>query len=366
LRKLFRLSAPLRHWSLLLRGGGTILLVLLAFGARYALFGATPAAPFLLFIVSIAGSAFLFGGGLGILATLVSAALTIFFFIEPIHALALLNAADIIIVVLFIAAGLLIVAMVEALQLAHAEAEGARKQAEEARLQAEARENEREMLMVELSHRVKNDLAGLSATLLMQQTKASSETAAALRSTAARLRVLSRLHDRLSRRDGHVAVDIHDFLQNLAEDIRINAGFRPVGLFVRAERHMLSLAQASPIGLIVNELITNALKHAFPGARAGTIRIAFQMAGPDYLLCIADDGTGLPDAPQEEQEQEGQPRGGIGFRLVHALAAQLGGRIETAETAQTGGTTYILRFPVKPFDCPSWRRRYNAASEDTG
>jgi len=90
------------------------------------------------------------------------------------------------------------------------------------------------------------------------------------------------------------------------------------------------------VGLIVNELVTNALKHAFPDqTREGAITVKFHREGPDFILCVADDGVGKATTPSRE---------GMGTQLVKAFAAQLGGRIEVERSAS--GTTQRLIFPV--------------------
>src|SRR5690349_13737018 len=158
----------------------------------------------------------------------------------------------------------------------------------------------RDLLLVEFGHRVKNDLARISATVGMQAVGASPETAAALQAISERARVLARVHDRLSRRDGHVLVDMHEFLHDLVADLRVNlTDLTRVGLFVEAERHSLPVSRARAVGLIANELVMNALKHAFPGDRAGVVRLGFWRDGQDLLLTVADDGVGLADTPPE-------------------------------------------------------------------
>lgn len=82
-------------------------------------------------------------------------------------------------------------------------------------------------------------------------------------------------------------------------------------------------ARAVPVGLITNELVTNALKYAFPDDRAGTVCIRFWREGEEFVLAVEDDGIGLPDT-------DAAPKGtGLGRRLIRALAAQLGGRLAT-------------------------------------
>jgi two-component sensor histidine kinase len=161
--------------------------------------------------------------------------------------------------------------------------------------------------------------------------------------------VLARVHDRLSQHGGELVVDMHDFIADLAADLH-QAMFspRPVGLFVEAERHMLAIARAGAVGLIMvglimNEFVTNALKHAFPDDKEGSVRIRFRREGDGFILTVADDGVGLPEMPPGEVAR----KGGMGRRLTRALAAQLDGQIETTRTSEGGGTTHILRFPVE-------------------
>ncbi|MGG5824083.1 sensor histidine kinase, partial [Falsiroseomonas sp. HW251] len=331
------------------------LLVFAAFGIRYWLFGPTPVLPYLLFFPAIITSAVILDRGSGIFATLLSAALALYNFVEPIGTFQIADTETALSISLFIVIGLFIAILTEALHLAYVEVdEGrratdeARRQAEEARDQAEASERDVHLLMDEFGHRVKNDLARVAAIIGLQAKGAPPDIAAALQAAADRVRVIARVHDRLTRRDGKVLVEAHNFLHDLLRDLRASiSDLRPVGLFLMAgERHMLSVSRAGAVGLIANELITNALKHAFPGEREGTVRVSFRRDGHDFLLVVADDGIGLPDMPPDELQEDLARRGGMGRRLVRALAAQLGGRIETTRTSAAGGATHTLRFPV--------------------
>lgn len=342
----FRIALRARSLAWPLRWGGSASFVLIAFGLRYALLGRSPFLPFLLFFPAIALATLLFGRGCGYVAVALSAALAIYFLMEPRFDFALPTATDTVGVGLFLLAGLFVVGAIEVAHAAYADAERSRQDAAAALKRAEAELHARDLLLIEFAHRTKNDMQQITATLLMQAAGAAPEAAGALREAANRVRVLARLHNRLARRDGHLLVDMRDFLQGLVADLRTGmADLRPIGLPVEAERRMLSLSRAGAVGLIVNELVTNALKHAFPDEREGAIRIGFRRDGGDFVLTVADDGVGLPpvlaDAPPA--------RGGMGRRLVRALAAQLGGRIETSRR-EPSGTLHTLRFPVEPPD----------------
>ena len=160
----------------------------------------------------------------------------------------------------------------------------------------------------------------------------------------------ARAHERLHLGgwDGDAAaatatVGVRGFLDALAADLRptLLAG-RAVALEVEAEEDVqLPAERAVPLGLVVNEAVTNALKHAFPKGRAGTVRVRFAREGGGYALTVADDGIGPSPAPRTEDD--GAASGGpAGTRLIGALARQLGG---TVEWRGPPGTAVVVSFP---------------------
>ena len=327
------------------RWGCAVVLVLLAFAARFALFGPGPAFPYLLFFPAVIASAVLLGHGSGIVAALSSAALAVCFSVPPVGSLSVAGPVDALGATLYLAIAVFIAWMVETLHAAYVEMIEAQAVSEAARARAEAGERERDLLLAERDHRVKNDMQRLVGLLAMQARGASPEVAAALRNAAERVKVVARLHDRLvPSGGGTVAVD--EFLACFAADLRASfEGLRPVRLHVGAEAHRLPLDRASAVALVASELVTNALKHAFPGEREGAIRIAFRREGADYVLAVSDDGVGL--TPEMRPAPPGVERrsGGLGRRITRALAAQLGGRIEVRNPVQVGAMV-TLRFPV--------------------
>jgi two-component sensor histidine kinase len=147
--------------------------------------------------------------------------------------------------------------------------------------------------------------------------------------------VLSRVYGRLTRRESHATVDTRPFLEDLAADLRhVRIDGLPLALETRFEDAAVRLDCAVALGLIANELVTNAVKHAFPDGRSGRIWLGFGREGEAYLLTVADDGVGLP--------REGRA-GSFGHRLVRELARQFGGefRIEA-----DGGTRATVRLPA--------------------
>lgn len=202
---------------------------------------------------------------------------------------------------------------------------------------AEVKARQRGLLLDEMSHRIRNDMQRLTG-MLQAQAAADPAAAAGLLRAAGRIQVLGRVHRRLARRAGGSAVDSRVFLEELAADLR--AALLPdsgIALVIGAEAHPLPVAVAGDLGLVVNELVTNALKYAFPPGRAGTIRIYFAREDGLYRLTVADNGIGLPRSAGT---------GGSGTRLVQALAGQLGGRLDRSG-GEVGGTLCELRFPVR-------------------
>jgi two-component sensor histidine kinase len=285
--------------------------------------------------------------------------LAVYYFLPPLHSLAIGSLNPALSLALFLLTGLVITIMASALRTAYREAEtmqrqtaAAHAQAEQARSRAEASERERHLLLIDFGHRVKNDMQRITSSLRLQAAHSSPEVAAALQQAANQVKVIASIHDRLTHCDGEVLVNMDDFLRDLISELRASmAEVRPIGLFVEAENHLLPLDRVGAVGLVANELITNALKHAFPDDRSGNITVRFCRKEPDFLLTVADDGVGLPSAPQGEPQPR---RGGLGQRLTRALAAQLGGRIEVARN-EPAGMAYILRFPITQPGLPAAR-----------
>jgi two-component system, sensor histidine kinase PdtaS len=148
-----------------------------------------------------------------------------------------------------------------------------------------------------------------------------------------RVAAIGMAHDQLSTSDSHGIVELSDYLRALCG----NLGQRREGIQVETNLAPIRVPheRAVPIGLIVNELVTNAIKHAYPGETGGVIRVTFATAdNGEAVLCVRDDGVGL-----------GPPRkGSAGTDLLARLAQQIGGTLEQAE--QEKGTGFCIRFPL--------------------
>jgi two-component sensor histidine kinase len=190
-----------------------------------------------------------------------------------------------------------------------------------------AAQQELQLLLQEQRHRMKNDLALLSSMIALQaRSQSNPPVRAALESAVARLHVIAEGQDHLQSATGDQVVNTQEYLEDvcwrLGEALR---DVRPIALRVDSVEVMLDSRQAIRIGLIVNELATNALKHAFPGERGGTIQVRLQRLPTRLVIIVEDDGVGCP-----EDEQ-----GGLGSRVVSLLAQQSGGSIKR-ESANPG------------------------------
>ena len=202
---------------------------------------------------------------------------------------------------------------------------------------------ELEMALAEAVHRAKNDLQAVTAMLRLQASAVTQPAVrAALIDAEARVHALASLNARLDAGAQGVEsmIDSVIFLEGLATDIRgMHFGEqRPVVLEVEAESHRIATLQGKPLGLILNELVVNALKYAFPDGRPGTVHIDFRCCDGEYVLVVTDDGIGIDLAAP--------PQGtGLGKRLVRALTAQIGG-VSDIRLGKDGGTICTIQWPA--------------------
>ena len=286
--------------------------------------------PFLIFIpVIFACGAFLDRGN-GFLATILSAGMCDYYMLPPLGSLTVANGDDQIALALFVAVGFIIAAVVEALHVGLVDLA-----IEHERTQAAVRD--RELLLEELSHRTRNDLANVITLLNLQARSVDGAAREALVSAADRVQTIARVHRRLEIHNNRAVVDTKSYIGELCGDLRLSRlASRPIALECDAESHAISLEKAVPLGLIVNESITNAAKHAFPDQRQGIISVRFVRDDNVYKLTVSDDGIGNASAAHD---------GGIGSRLMQMLAAQLGSRV-TIEP-RTPGTAVVVTIAVK-------------------
>ena len=182
----------------------------------------------------------------------------------------------------------------------------------------------------------------LVSSLLNLQANRVSDTAVAqlLVETRNRVRSMALVHENLYRAGNFSRVAMADHIRNLCHHLAsaYGAATRHVELVARADDLQLDLPRAVSCGLIVNELVSNALKHAFPNGRRGRITVALAVTGPGRCtLSVSDDGKGLPEDFQRRQTES------LGMQLVHDLAAQLNGRVEASSV---DGAAFTVGFDI--------------------
>lgn len=202
--------------------------------------------------------------------------------------------------------------------------EGANRLLEDRTTALETALGEKDLLFREIHHRVKNNLQVVHSLLTMQSLRfPQPELRDAFQETFDRIRAMGLVHELLYRQDQADRVDFAAYLETLCRSLASSHGTaeRGIEIAVEATPGQLGLNTAIPAALIVNELVTNALKHAFPGDRPGRIVVRFQSRDRGWRLIVSDNGVGIPEglAPRR--------RAGIGLTLVDTLAGQLGGRV---------------------------------------
>ncbi len=183
---------------------------------------------------------------------------------------------------------------------------------------------EKEELLKEVHHRVKNNLQIISSLLNLQEGDAApADTERRFRESQNRIRSMALIHELLYRSDDLTRIDFAEYLERLVHHVVRSYGGagQSVRTVLEVDPEPMSLDCAIPCGLIVTELVANAVEHAFPG-RQGTVAVRFTAANGRHRLSVADDGVGLP------AEVDPATADTLGLRLVAALARQLGGELE--------------------------------------
>lgn len=208
---------------------------------------------------------------------------------------------------------------------------------QEARIAAQLADNE--VLLRELHHRVKNNLQVIQSLLSLQRQRIGSSVAASILDDAcARVAAMSLVHDKLHRTAGDLSrIDLVDYARELVRSLRSTYAVDAarVHVTVVGDPVDLTLDRAVTYGLLLNELLTNAFKHAFPGGRPGAIEVRFSSEAGALVLEVRDDGIGMPAASSPTPG----PGATLGLDLIAALVGQLGG---TLRRSGPPGTRYAI------------------------
>lgn len=201
---------------------------------------------------------------------------------------------------------------------------------------------EKELLLAEIHHRVKNNLQVISGLLDLQSSKITDATALQLLvESQNRIKAMSLIHQTLYESKDFARVDFGTFLDSLVPNLVSSYGATAgqVDLLIDTTQIFLPIDAAIPCGLIVNELISNALKHAFPDGRRGQIKIDLTHdENQDIFLSVGDDGIGIPADLDIENANT------LGLQLVTLLTDQIGG---TIAIQRANPTLFALQFRVE-------------------
>lgn len=208
---------------------------------------------------------------------------------------------------------------------------------------------QQQILLREMEHRIANSLQIIASILLLKaRGVASEETRLELQDAHKRVMSVAAVQSHLQAVDGIERIDIAAYLTKLAGGLTASmiGPQHPITIDVRADEGTVQTSQAVSIGLIVTELVINAIKYAFPTAREGAhILVTFQFDGSDWKLVVSDNGAG------KSKESSSAPGGGLGTAIVGALAKQLDAKL--AEVSGPGGlrvevthATFASHMPV--------------------
>lgn len=199
---------------------------------------------------------------------------------------------------------------------------------------------EKEVMLKEIHHRVKNNMQVIYSLLNLQaKSIVDTKIRAMFEESRNRVNSMSLIHEKLYRSADLAHVDFKEYLQSLVSGIADTYKRHDVVITVDADDIALDVNVGIPCGLMVNELVSNSLKHAFPAGRKGTIRIGLSAGDGNYVLTVSDDGIGIP------AEVDFRNTSSLGLQLVDVLAGQIHA---TIVLARTGGTRFSITFPGKP------------------
>ncbi len=194
---------------------------------------------------------------------------------------------------------------------------------------------EKNELMRELNHRVKNNLAMISSLINLKDAAGSGSTD--LSDVKNQLRAIQYMHDKLSRTEGTLEIQVKEYIEDLLSSVLGSMAVKPVERRIDIQDLTLPASIASPLGLIINEIATNAAKHGFVPEKPARFEVSLhkEKTGGKYLLTLSNTGRPFPDGVDLENPTT------LGLQLINALVDQLGGSIQLERNPIT---TFTIRF----------------------
>ena len=200
---------------------------------------------------------------------------------------------------------------------------------------------EKEILLKEIHHRVKNNMQVISSLLNLQvKLMKDDKSREALMESQTRVMSIALVHEKLYQSKSFSEIDYDDYLKKITENLLQTYGIPrgKVQLEVHGEKILLPISKAIPVSLIINELVSNSLKYAFPGNRRGTINVDVKKNGDRYTLVVKDDGVGIPERISLDHLET------LGLQLVNSLVGQLVG---TIVLNRNRGTEFRIDFSME-------------------
>jgi two-component sensor histidine kinase len=197
---------------------------------------------------------------------------------------------------------------------------------------------EKDFLVKEVHHRVRNNLQLIISLLDLQASFLNdAKQCAAFKESQNRIKALYFIYDTIDRTEDASRLDCRQFLDRLFESLFLTYGVKSLASRLKvADDTQVSPASASLVGLILNELISNSIQHAFPGGRTGSIEVDMRPNGANTAVTLRDDGIGLAVGFDFMNSQT------LGFQLVTKLVGQLKGSIDQLAGP---GTAFLIQFP---------------------
>jgi two-component sensor histidine kinase len=196
---------------------------------------------------------------------------------------------------------------------------------------------EKDVLLREVHHRVKNNLQTMASMVRIVSRTGTPESQPAFQDIARRIATVGRAYDHIHKTDRLAELELSAYLRGICEQVVAGSGRQDVELTMKLDRLMVDIDTALPVGLIASELLTNAFKHAFAGDAGGTIAVRFKVSDDHAALTVRDSGGGIVDGAEPSAS---------GLRIAEALAAQIDGRLRGRNRPE-GGAQFRLRFPLR-------------------
>lgn len=203
---------------------------------------------------------------------------------------------------------------------------------------------EKEVLLREIHHRVKNNLQIISSLLNLQEAYVKEDPVAinVLRESQNRVLSMSMIHEMLYQSNNISAINFQGYIRNLISNLLDSYGCTEYITDIDIENTMLNIETSIPVGLIISELVSNSLKYAYPNEEVGKITLSLESQDNEYKLIVGDDGVGFPPEFDFRNVEDT-----LGLRLVNSLVEQIDGYIDLDKTH---GTQFTIKFHEQQYN----------------